>query len=1162
VRCARCQHENVAGAKFCIECGARFASVGDTARIDSPDAYTPAHLATKILSVRDRLPGERKQVTVLFADLKGSLELLADRDPEDARALLDTVLERMMEAVHRYEGTVNQVMGDGIMALFGAPVAHEDHAVRACYAALRMHRAMARGAEDVRRRLGVDVQIRVGINSGEVVVRSIGNDLQMDYSAVGPTTHLAARMEQLARPGTTLITGATYRFAERLIDAVAQGPMPIKGLRDPVEVWELKRATPVTSSLGAVAGRAKNAMLGRDAEMTRLEQLLARAWEGRGQLVTLLGEPGVGKSRLVWELTRAAAAGGWQMHEAACVSYGTLTPYLPMRNLLTKYFDVEDGDDARRIREKVASGMAALDTRLTGGVSAILALGNVPNEDAEWEALEPTVRRQRILRAVRELLLAESRRAPLLLVVENLQWADSETHAVLEELAGALDDARMLVLVSTRPEHRRDWATTAETTEIRLDPLPVASATALADTILGVSPELAPLKRRLVAHTAGNPFFFEEIVQALVETQALSGERGDYHLGRAVDSIHIPDRVQAVLAARIDRLSRESKSFLQAGAAIGADVPVALLQAVADTPSEQVLRALADLEAADFLRTSALVPDLAYSFKHAITQEVAYSTLLKDQRRALHARIVDALESSYTGARRAEHVERLAYHALRAESWAKAVAYLRDAGERAVARSANREAVAFYDDALAALRHLPESRETFALAVDLRLDLRPPLLQLGRLDDIHRLSKEAESMALQVDDEERLARAYSYLVNYHYLLGEPARTIEYGARCLAIAERRHDPALATLARRYLGHSHHAQGQHRMAVQVLEDNITALEADIPGRPPISDTTANVASSAWLAWALADLGEFDRADACLDRARAQADLARHPYSQAIAWTLTGAVWYARGQIDRAVPTLARSLELCEQASLTVWQPIPATVLGACLIALDRKDDGMALLRDGVRRAESLGVMAYLSRWMLHLAEGLLMTGDVAAARATADRAMALALAHGERAHEAMAWRVLADVSAKEASFDAARQAYEQALTLTDELGLRPQMARAHFDLGRLQRRLGHLRDAEDHLARAIVLFADMGMRSWLEMSQPELKALGHLVIVARSNVDLFDYLTEKFANDPEIRVVLDRRRGELAREGHTGAAERRHHAIDQALRTRGLAVILPE
>jgi len=1161
VQCARCQHDNAAEAKFCMECGARLGSV-DAARAETPTAYTPAHLAGKIRSARERLTGERKQVTVLFADLKGSLELLADRDPEDARVLLDTVLERMMEAVHRYEGTVNQVMGDGIMALFGAPVAHEDHAVRACYAALRMHRAMARGAEEVRRRLGVDVQIRVGINSGEVVVRSIGNDLQMDYSAIGQTTHLAARMEQLARPGTTLITAATYRLAERFVEGASQGPMPIKGLRDPVEVWELKRATPVTSTLGAAAGRTQTAMLGRAAEIDTLRRLLGRAQEGRGQLVTLIGEPGVGKSRLVWELSREAAAGGWQMHEAACVSYGALTPYLPVRNLLTKYFDVEDGDDARRIREKVATRMVALDPRLAGGVSAILALGNVPTDDADWAALEPMERRRRILKIVRDLLTAESRRAPLMLVVDNLQWADSETQALIEEIAAGLAEARMLVFVSTRPEQRRDWSSTGDVTEIRLDPLPATTAAALVDTILGDAQELTPLKRRLVGQTEGNPFFLEEIVQGLVETHALSGERGRYRLGKPVETIHIPDRVQAVLAARIDRLSQRGKACLQASAAIGADVPVALLQAVADTPADELLHVLADLEAADLLRQSALVPDLAYSFKHAITQEVAYSTLLKDQRRALHARVVESLEARYQGERRAEHVERLAYHALRAETWAKAVAYLREAGERAVARSANREAVAFYEDALGALRRLPESRETFDLALDLRLELRPPLLQLGRLDDIHRLSKEAESMAQQVGDEERLARAYAYLVNYHYMLGEPARTVDYGARCLDIAERRGDPALATLARRYLGLSHHAQGHHRMAIQVLEDNVAALAADLARGPSTTRTTAYVASSAWLAWALADLGEFERADACLDRARAEADGARHPYSQAIAWTLTGAVWYARGQVDRAVPTFGRSLEICEQASLSVWQPIPATLLGACLLALDRKDDGIALLRDGVRRAESLGVMAYLSRWMVHLAEGQLATGDLRAARVTADRAMALALLHGERGHEAMAWRVLGDVSMREASVEAARQAYEQTLALAEELGLRPLAARAHFDLGRLLRELGQLSDAEEHLSRAVVLFADLGMQSWLERAQPELKALGRLVIVERTNVNLFDYLTEEFAGDPDLRVILDRRHREPLHETALRVAERRHHAIDQALRTRRLAVVIPQ
>src|SRR5213595_2122521 len=317
-----------------MECGARMTPAADSPRADSPDAYTPAHLASKIRSARERLTGERKQVTVLFADLKGSLELLADRDPEDARALLDAVLERMMEAVHRYEGTVNQVMGDGIMALFGAPVAREDHAVRACYAALRMHRAIAHDADDVRRRLGVDVQIRVGLNSGEVVVRAVGSDLRMDYTAVGQTTHLAARMEQLAPPGTVRLTGEAVRLAEGYIEARSLGPIPVKGLSHLIEVFELTGAGTARTRLQAAALRGLTRFVGRDAEVEHLRRVLGQAGAGRGQVGAIVGEAGVGKSRLVYEFTHSHRVQDWLILEASSVSYGTAASYLPVTALL------------------------------------------------------------------------------------------------------------------------------------------------------------------------------------------------------------------------------------------------------------------------------------------------------------------------------------------------------------------------------------------------------------------------------------------------------------------------------------------------------------------------------------------------------------------------------------------------------------------------------------------------------------------------------------------------------------------------------------------------------------------------------------------------------------------------------------------------------------
>ena len=407
MKCSRCQHENPAGQRFCGDCGARLAATcpacgaanrpgqkfcgecGTALSPDggrkpvTPDAYTPKHLAEKILTSKDSLEGERKQVTVLFADLKGSMELLADRDPEEARKLLDPVVEHMMEAVHRYEGTVNQVMGDGIMALFGAPLAHEDHAVRACYAALRMQESVKRYAEGVLRRYGVPVEIRVGLNSGEVVVRAIGSDLHMDYTAVGHTTHLAARMEQMARPGTILLAPDTLALAEGFVHVTSRGPVPVKGLAAPIEIFELASASPVRSRLHAAAARGLTRFVGRDAELELLRQALGRAGEGHGQVVAIVGEPGVGKSRLVWEFTHSHRSQGWLRLETASVSYGKATTYLPVIELLRSYFGIEPRDDERKMRENVTGKLLSLDRTLEPTLAVFLSLLDVLVEDAE-----------------------------------------------------------------------------------------------------------------------------------------------------------------------------------------------------------------------------------------------------------------------------------------------------------------------------------------------------------------------------------------------------------------------------------------------------------------------------------------------------------------------------------------------------------------------------------------------------------------------------------------------------------------------------------------------------------------------------------------------------------------------------------------------------------
>ena len=500
------------------------ASTPVDAPVRAPLSYTPPYLAEKILMSKRALEGERKQVTVLFADLKGSTELIRDLDPEAAQRLLDPALRHMMDAVHRFEGTVNQVLGDGIMALFGAPVAHEDHAVRACYAALAMQTAMRQYAEAVRRAHGLEMQVRVGLNSGEVVVRAIDSSLHMDYSAVGHTTHLAARMEQLATPGTIRLSAATLRLVEGLVRVTALGPVPVKGLSEPVEVFELVGAGAVHRRLQAAVARGLTRFVGRQTEFETIRQAMALAAVAHGQVVAMVGEAGVGKSRLVYEILQAHHTQGWLVLESASVSYGKATPYFPVIELLKHYAHIEDRDDMRTRHARLTGQVLTLDDTLQDTLPALLALLDVLPADSPLLKLDPPQRRQRTLEALKRLLLRESQSQPLLLVFEDLHWIDSETQALLDLLVDSLPTARLLLLVNYRPEYQHGWGSKTYYTQLRLDPLPAASADEFLQVLLGDDggatgqSSLQALKQLLIERTGGNPFFLEESVRTLVET--------------------------------------------------------------------------------------------------------------------------------------------------------------------------------------------------------------------------------------------------------------------------------------------------------------------------------------------------------------------------------------------------------------------------------------------------------------------------------------------------------------------------------------------------------------------------------------------------------------------------------------------------------------------
>ena len=1092
MRCPRCQHENEAGAKFCEECAAPLARVctrcgrqlsatakfcpecahptgsgtapSPAERFTSPESYTPKHLAERILTSKTSVEGERKLVTVLFADLKGSMELLAARDPEEARKLVDPVLERMMEAVHRYEGTVNQVMGDGIMALFGAPLALEDHAVRACYAALRIQASLGALEAQILRSQGVSIQVRVGLNSGEVVVRSIGSDLHMDYTAVGQTTHLAARMEQIARPGAILVTAETLKLAEGYVDVKPVGFVPIKGLNDPVEVFEITGAGPVRRRLQAMAMRTLSRFVGRDTEIEHLRRALQKAGEGRGQLVAVVGEPGVGKSRLFFEFTRSHRTGAWLVLESGSVSYGKATPYLPVVDLLKGYFKIDDRDGQRQVREKITGKLLTLDRALGPSLPAFLALFDVSVDDPEWQASDPRDRRQRTLDAVKHLLLAESRIQPLLLVFEDLHWIDSETQAFLDTLFESLPTARTLVLVNYRPEYRHVWGGKTYYTQLRIDPLQAESAEEFLHALLGPDPGLDPLRRLLIERTEGNPFFLEESVRALVETTALVGERGGYRLARAVQTLQIPATAQAILAARIDRLSPQHKRLLQAASVIGKDVPFSLLHAVADEEDDVLRRGLAELQATEFLYETRLFPDVEYTFKHALTHEVTYGTLLSDRRRALHARIVTAIEQLY-GDRLGEQMELLAHHAVKGEAWGRAVVYLREAGTKAFTRSANADAMSYLSRGIDIVPHLPEGAEREKSELALLLALGPAIQALKGLG-----ASEAEQVFLRARElSERVgdtgAAFQSLWGQWMATIGRgrivPARRI--GVELLALAERTDDRSLLLEAHHAMWATSFWLSDLPSAERHIERGISLYDREqhrslaflYGGHDPGACCRT---FSAWTHWLL---GRPLQAVATSDAALALAEQLAHPPTTAIGLTWACTLRYFERDARETRSLARRLIDLADERDLPAWRVAGTIFDGWSRVEAGEGPPAMAQIRGGLVASKATGTLMPLGPlYLLVLADACAKLGQADEGLCVIDETMAQMEATGARVWlsevhrlkgQLLLLRTPADTPSAEASFREALAIARQQLAQAWELQAATSLARLLAERG---------------------------------------------------------------------------------------------------------------
>jgi DNA-binding winged helix-turn-helix (wHTH) protein/tetratricopeptide (TPR) repeat protein len=1019
------------------------------------------------------LAGERKQVTVLHADVKESLERIAERDPEGALKIFEAVLPLMTQAVDRYEGKVNIVTDDGIVALFGVPLAHEDHAIRACYAALQLQESVARYSEGLQHPTTLAVRVCVGVDSGEAVVRSIADGVHSKYRVMGRTVNRAARLGQIAEPGTSIISADTLRLAEGHIEV--RTIERANGSLSDQPGYELIGTGPVRTRFQASAARGLTGFVGRSSEMEQLDRARARAEQRHSQVVAIIGEPGLGKSRLVYEFAGSSALRGWLKLESACVSYGTGTSYFPLIALLKNYFNIETGDDVRAMRHKVVRQLLNIDQAFVADLPALLALLDIPVEDSSWPSLDALERRQRTLDALKRLIFRQCQEVPMMLVCEDLHWIDRETQAFLGTLIDGLASAPLLLVLTYRPEYEHRWGSKSYYTQLRLDSLTPEVTQEFLSNLLGDDPSVIPLKSMLP--TSGTPFFLEETVRTLIETRLLEGSPGNYRLVGSLQDVPTPASVQSILAARIDRLPARDKRLLHAAAVVGKDVPHAILKPVLGFQEGELRRGLAKLQEAEFLYEARLFPDLEYAFKHALTHEVAYASLLVDERRALHRQVVNVIEHLYPE-RLAEQIERLAHHAVRGELWEKAVGYL-----KAEARSSLQDARRWFEEALAVLEKLPESRSTLEQGFDIRLELRPVLIRLAeaqrQLERLH----EAELLAEKLNDDRRLGQVYALTTHAHLICGTPDAALLTGAHALEIATRLGDLRLRIHMTTYLEHGHHHRAEYERVVELATHNLAALPAEWTYECLGGTVAIAIIDRFFLITSLAELGRFAEAAKHEDQVIRLAEPIDHLHTIAIAYEASGIFRLLKGDWARARSLIENGIMAAEKGNIVSQRTFLLASSAWALSRLGETSLALERLRESEKLLEAHAARGYFGRigWGYYLLGcACLKLGRLNEAKRFGDLAVECSPRHPGFAARGL--QLVADTAAHhlQFNFEASERSYRAALALAEPRSMRPLVAHCHHGLAKLYVRAGDRRNGQEHATTAMTMYRDMGIR----------------------------------------------------------------------------------
>jgi len=1121
MKCPKCQFENREAIKFCEQCGTKLESecpnCGANLPLDrkfcgecghdltdksqkspldysQPQSYTPKFLADKILTSRSSIEGERKIVTVLFADVANYTSISGALDPEEVHQIMDGCFKILMEEIHKYEGTINQFTGDGVMALFGAPVAHENHAQRACYAALSIQKAIEEYGEKVNKDFGAEFKMRMGLNSGPVIVGSIGDDLRMDYTAVGDTTNLASRIENMARPGTSLVSKHTHKLARDYFEFEALGKMEVKGKKEPQEIFELIKTGEVDTRIAASEARGLTRFIGRKNSIAALMEAYEKAQSGSGQIMGVVGDAGVGKSRLLLEFKNQLPEGENTYLEGQCLHFGSAMAYLPILDILRSYFEIKEGDQEYLIKKNMEAKILQLDEKLQSVLPPFHELLSLNIDDEAYQKLEPIQKREKTFEAIRDLFVRESQNRTVIIVVEDLHWIDKTSEEFLSYLIEWLANSRILLILLYRPEYTHPWGSKSYYNRIGLDQLTSKSSTELIRAILQEGDPVPELRELILNRAAGNPLYMEEFTHTLLENGSILCRDQKCELIKNASGIQVPDTIQGIIAARMDRLEDNLKRTMQVASVIGRDFAFRILETISEMRKE--LKAyLLNLQGLEFIYEKRLFPELEYVFKHALTQEVAYNSLLQKRRKEVHEKIGRAIEELWPD-RLEEFYEMLAYHYSKSENLNKAYQYLELSGSKATKNYSNWEAFRFFKGVLIILTGMPENEENKKAQIGVRLLIAGPMFHLGFPEDSLEILQTGETISKDLRDEKGLALFLSLIGQYYaFKGGDLLQAIQYSEESFEEAEKINDIELMAPVGADLSLLYFWMGDLPKVIEVATKVIPLLEktqkqAEFFGRPynAYSFILAQQSTCTW------GMGNFETGKALFEKGHDFALKIKDLLSLGMLELHRGWDFSFKGDAKTAIDHFQNSIRYCEEGQIiNILVPIWIG-LGWAYCLLGDLETAQKHMEKGLKIQIDAGVDYDSGFFYACSAVVELESGNLKKAQQRANEALKIAQKNHQHG-EGFVWIVLGRILGKTdpPQYDKAEELFLKGIKIFEELKLKLHYAPGYYYLGELYADTGQKDKALETLKRAENMFREMGMDFWLAKTQDVLATL---------------------------------------------------------------------